>query len=104
MCMLSNLMFPGMGLIVSGRKISGGIQALLAIVCFIMALAAVIMPMFRNITIMLNDKQEQLGKPDFMEFCYWAVAVVVIWLWSTIEIAIFYKKPQDAPPLPPDLN
>ena len=98
MCMLSNLMFPGVGLIMAGRRISGGIQAFLAIGCFIMALAAVIMPMFRNIMIMLDDRQDEFTKPDFTGFCYWATAVVVIWIWSTIEIAVFYRKPKGTPP------
>ena len=91
--MLSNLVFPGVGLIAAGRKVSGIIQALLAIGCFFMALAAVVMPMLHNIATMLNDKQEKLTNPDFTAFCYWAVAVVVIWIWSTIEIFIFYRKP-----------
>jgi dolichol kinase len=89
-------MMPGLGLISFGRIKSGVAQLLLALISFIMALAAVVWPMLQDIINLLNDRNDNLQSPDLSAFIVWAVVVIAVWIWSTIEIFICYK-PQKEP-------
>ncbi len=96
MCLISNLILPGLGLVAAGRIVSGTIQFILALVAFILALFAVIGPMIHDINNLLNDRNDKLEKPDLNMFIIMALIAIAVWVWSTIEIFIYYKPQKES--------
>ncbi len=95
-CLLFNLMMPGLGLISFGRIKSGVAQLLLALVAFIMALVAAVWPILHNVLNLLDDPNAKFQNPDLTAFTAWAVVVIAVWIWSTVEIFICYKPQKES--------
>jgi hypothetical protein len=66
-----------------------------ALVLFVLAASRIIGPMLRNYSLMLNDGSGQMEKIDLAGFFQFVFLLMLLWLWSFIDIIIFYKGDKD---------
>ncbi len=89
-----NLLAPGIAQFALHWWLRGLLQLGGAVVCFILAAWCVIGPLVHNISRMLNDDSAKIENVNFVGFFYYAVALIVIWIWSILDIIIFYSPKQ----------
>ncbi len=94
------LLAPGIAQLALKRYVTGLIQLLGALVCFVWAAWLLLTPLFVSLGNLLNDSQtgEIVNNYEYLIYALVPfVLLIFLWLWSLIDIAVFYREPVEEP-------